>query len=186
MGKINLLTPIRYVKGVGKKRAEILKKEGIETVEDILYYFPFRYEDRSKISLSFEGKDGEKIFTKGKILALHSYTTFRKRINIIEARIDTGNSLFSALWFNQPFFLPNLKKGKIYSFYGKIKLDRRKGCVMDNPDFKIIEKENSEVKIMPIYERIKNISQKIIRNLIDEVFKSGTVIKENLPEFILK
>lgn len=184
MGSLNLFTPIRYVKGVGKKRSEILKREGIEYVKDILYYFPFRYEDRREKVLSFQGSEGKKIFTSGKIISLHSFTTFRKRVNIIEALVDTGVSKFRAIWFNQPFLLPNLKRGKNYSFYGKLKLSN-KGWVMENPDFKLSEGSEDE-GIIPIYERIKTISQKVIRNLIEEIFKSNVEIKENLPEFILK
>ncbi len=179
-------TPIRYVKGAGRKRAELLKKEGIETVRDLLYYFPFRYEDRREIFLSFEGKEGEKVLTMGNIIALNSFTTYRKRINIIEAKIDTSKSKFLAIWFNQPFLLSGLKKGKKYSFYGKVKFDNRKGWIMENPEFRIVEKETEETKIVPVYERIKWVSPKIIRKLIQGVFEKGVEINENLPSFILK
>lgn len=184
MGNLNLFTPIKYVKGVGKKRAEFLRREGIECVRDILYYFPFRYEDRRERVQSFEGLAGQKVFTSGKITSLHSFTTFRKRVNIIEALVDTGITRFRAIWFNQPFLLPNLKRGKSYSFYGKVKYSQ-KGWLMENPEFKILD--NSEKRgIIPVYERIRSISPKIIRNLIGEIFKSNIEIKENLPSFIIK
>lgn len=184
MGNLNLFTPIRYVKGVGKKRAETLKREGVESVKDILYYFPFRYEDRREKVLSFHSSEGKKIFTSGKIISLHSFTTFRKRVNIIEALVDTGVSKFRAIWFNQPFLLPNLKKGKNYSFYGKVKLSN-KGWVIENPEFKISD-DSERIGIVPVYERIKTISPRVIRNLIEEIFKNNVEIKENLPSFILK
>ncbi len=184
MGNLNLFTSIRYVKGVGKKRSEILKKEGIEYVKDILYYFPFRYEDKREKVLSFQGMEGKKVFTEGKIISLHSFTTFRKRVNIIEALVDTGVSRFRAIWFNQPFLLPSLKKGKIYSFFGKLKLTS-KGWVIENPDFKLSE-GSEKGGIIPVYERIKSISPKIIRTIIEEIFKNNVEIKENLPGFIFK
>lgn len=184
MGNLNLFTPIKYVKGVGKKRGEILKREGIEYVKDILYYFPFRYEDRREKVLSFNGMEGKKVFTKGKIISLQSFTTFRKRVNIIETLVDTGESRFRAIWFNQPFLLPSLKKGKDYSFFGRIKLTN-KGWVMENPEFKLSECVEGE-GIIPVYERIKSISPKIIRSLIEEIFRNNVEIKENLPNFILK
>jgi len=184
MGNLNLFTPVRFVKGVGKKRAEIFKREGIEFVKDLLYYFPFRYEDRRERVKSFEGLVGQKVFTTGKITSLHSFTTFRKRVNIIEALVDTGTTKFRAIWFNQPFLLPNLKKGKNYSFYGKIKLNQ-KGWVMENPEFRISD-DSERTGIIPVYERIKSISPKIIRNIIEEIFKNNVEIKENLPYFLIK
>jgi ATP-dependent DNA helicase RecG len=184
MGNLNLFTPLRFVKGVGKKRAEILKREGIEFVKDLLYYFPFRYEDRRERVKSFEGLVAQKVFTTGKITSLHSFTTFRKRVNIIEALVDTGVTKFRAVWFNQPFLLPNLKKGKSYSFYGRIKLNQ-KGWVMENPEFRISD-DSERTGIIPVYERIRSISPKIIRNLIEEIFKNNVEIKENLPYFLIK
>lgn len=184
MGNLNLLTPIKYLKGVGKKRAEVLRREGIERVKDILYYFPFRYEDRREIVQSFEGLAGQKVFTSGKLISLHSFTTFKKRVNIIEALVDTGTTRFRAIWFNQPFLLPNLKRGNTYSFYGRIKYSQ-KGWLMENPEFKILD--NSErMGIIPVYERIRSISPKIIRSIIEEIFRNKIEIKENLPHFILK
>ncbi len=184
MGSLNLFTSIRYVKGVGKKRAEIFRREGIEIVKDIIYYFPFRYEDRREKILSFNGFEGKKVFTSGRIISLHSFTTFRKRVNIIEAIVDTGMSKFRAIWFNQPFLLPNLKKGKSYSFYGKIKYSK-KGWIMENPDFKICD-DSERTGIVPVYERVRSISPKIIRNIIEEIFKRNVEINENLPFSILK
>ena len=108
--KRDLTVPIRYVKGVGPKKTEILSKVNIETIQDIFYYLPYRYEDRSNF-VSVSNLEVQSTATvKGEIKALDSFRT-RKGVDVFQVKVDDGTGVIYAVWFNQSyiskFFMKN-------------------------------------------------------------------------------
>lgn len=94
--------PIQYLKGVGPKKANLLKKIGIETVKEALYYLPSQYEDRRNKKSIFEIKPGEIITAEGSVVQINEIRT-KTNLSIIEAIISDGTGFLKAKWFNQNY-----------------------------------------------------------------------------------
>jgi len=99
--------PVQYLKGVGPKRSETLRRLGIHTIYDMLYYFPRDYKDRTRIQKISEAKLGGEITIQGKALGVNSRVA-RNRMHILEVFVGDETGTVAATWFNQPFLA---KKG---------------------------------------------------------------------------
>ena len=94
---ITLSTDVKYTKGVGPKRASLLNKSGIFTVEDLLYYLPFRYEDRRNFLPIAELNPNQEATVSGKILYCGLKSTHRKNFKIFQMIIDDGSFALKAV-----------------------------------------------------------------------------------------
>ncbi|HOU16973.1 MAG TPA: DNA helicase RecG, partial [Candidatus Marinimicrobia bacterium] len=101
-------TPITYVKGVGPKRAEVLAKVGINTLKDLLYYFPRRYLDRSTITEIAQLKVGMDATVVGKIISQNLVRRYRRPFFQVE--ISDGSGIMTAVWFNGINYIKNAFK----------------------------------------------------------------------------
>ena len=113
---------IKYVKGVGPNRAELLNKLGIYTLEDLITYYPRTYEDRSKPVKIAEVQDGEEVLIEGIATARVSEIRTRNRkmtIYKLIVRDETGSCTIT--WFNQSYLRNMFKTGEIISFLAKLK-----------------------------------------------------------------
>ncbi|MFQ6082927.1 MAG: ATP-dependent DNA helicase RecG [Candidatus Aminicenantia bacterium] len=183
--KLSFFFTVENIKGIGQKRAVLLKKSGIFNVEDLLYYFPFRYEDRRRIWKIADLETNQNAAVKGKIVARNSSISPRKRIHILKAVMTDGENKLGLIWFNQPFLAKLIKKGEEIVVYGqpKIGASPKVKWIMDNPQFEILNKkeENLSVgRIIPIYQRIGRFSGKMIRKIISNLIPLIS-IPENLP-----
>lgn len=104
MNGLNL--PIQYLKGVGPKKANLLKKLGIQTVKDALYYLPSQYEDRRNKKNIFDIKPGEIVTVEGHIVQINEIKT-KTNLSIIEAIISDATGYLRAKWFNQLYLKKN-------------------------------------------------------------------------------
>jgi ATP-dependent DNA helicase RecG len=105
---------------VGKKIGASLKRLGLITVEDLLYYFPFRYEDFSKTFIIDELEEGHQVTIKGTIETIASKRSPRKRMIITEAIVADESGRLRVTWFGQPFISKVLKAGDVVYLSGKI------------------------------------------------------------------
>ena len=119
--KILPSTPVRYFKGVGPKRGELLARIGIRTVEDLLYYLPARYEDRSNPTPIKDIKMGEYQTVQGEVVSLSSRVA-RSGMPVFQAALSDGTGFIHAVWFNQPYLKDYFKKGDRVVLYGKAEL----------------------------------------------------------------
>lgn len=173
-------TSIQYLKGVGPKKAKIFNKAGIWTIEDLLYYFPRRYEDRAKFVRVSELKEGDTRTIKVQILARGQRQSWRKRrFSILELAVGDDTGRISCVWFNQPYLKEYFKVGVTLILYGKVE---RYGSrlQMTAPEFEIISDEADESlsigRIVPVYSLLQGVSQRGLRGFI----------KETLDEYLPK
>ncbi len=156
--------PVRYVKGVGPARAEILKRLGIETVEDLLYHFPRRYEDRSKFKSISQVKVGEYETVKGEILTLGGHRTGKGK-SIFKLALGDETGVIYAVWFNQPYMKNWFKPGDKVILYGKV--ERYKDIQITSPELEVIKEEGGETihtgRIVPIYPLTEGLSSRGLR-----------------------
>jgi len=183
--KQDATTDIRYLKGVGPKRSDILKKLGINTVEDLLYYLPRRYEDRSNFTLIKDLKVGEFQTIKGGVLTSGVHRT-KRGINIFQLALGDKTGVIYCIWFNQPFLKNFFKNGQEIIMYGKVeKYDKRK---IYHPEYEIVKEDADSLnmgKIVPVYPLTGEVSQRYMRFLTHEAISHFAFsIKETLPSNI--
>ena len=111
---------IQYIKGVGPKRASKLKKLNIHTIEDLLYFVPREYEDRTNFKYIAQCKEGEKASLKVRICGYPTKLRPRKSLNILKIPVQDETGMAYLVWFNQNYVLKQLSLGDIIVVYGKI------------------------------------------------------------------
>ncbi|MFH0772223.1 MAG: ATP-dependent DNA helicase RecG [Candidatus Omnitrophota bacterium] len=178
----------RYVKGVGPVKAETLKKLEIETVDDLLYHFPRRYEDRSKFKPISQVKVGEYQTIKGEILTIGGHRAGKGR-TIFKAAVGDNTGIIYAVWFNQPYMKKWLKNGDKIILYGKV--ERYKDIQMNSPEFEIVNDEGAETihtgRIVPIYPLTEGVGQRSLRTAIKNALERySSYICDTLPFDMLK
>jgi ATP-dependent DNA helicase RecG len=185
-------TPVQYVKGVGPARAEMLGRLGIKTLEDILFYFPWRYEDRKNLKKICNLTYGNLETTVGEVVSSEVITTPKKKMKIFELSITDKTGVLKSKWFNQPFMKKYFKKGQKVILSGVVKGNPYSGIgmEMENPDFEIIGNEDKFIhtsRIVPVYKATEGISPKQLRTLMFNTVNSYSfLIKDYMPEEILK
>ncbi|MFH1858189.1 MAG: ATP-dependent DNA helicase RecG [Candidatus Omnitrophota bacterium] len=179
------VTLIRYVKGVGPKRAAHLSRLGIETVEDLLTTLPRRYEDRSSLAEIRSLRLGEVQTTVGTILSVRERKT-RKGLSIVEANVSDGTGALRGLWFNQPYLKYYFSAGQKVVLHGKVEQFHR--LQMNQPEHEIIESgEESSAslhvgRIVPIYPLTSEISQRWLRSIVHEaIIQYSPFLADALP-----
>ena len=182
-----LNTPIEKLSRVGNATARYLNSQGIFSVFDLIYNFPYRYEDYSRILDIKELKPEQTVTIRGKIIAIKNRRSFRKRMYITEARIEDITDSVKVVWFNQPFLTKNLKERDEVFISGKVESDNLLGLQFVSPIYEKINgsKSLNTAKIVPIYSLSGNLTLKQLRFLANQALNSIKLIKEFLPEFIL-
>jgi len=161
---------IQFLKGVGPNRAVKLNKLGIYTVEDLLNYFPTKYEDRRIIKNINELNDEKKALLKVKIYDRPIKSRVRKNMTIIKAVALDETGFIDLVFFNQDHLFDKLNLNDLYYVFGAVKIAFGK-FEMTNPEIENINKDNKAGKIMPIYGLTNNLTNneltKIIKNTLE-------------------
>ena len=181
---VDLEMDLRFLKGVGPARIEILNKLGLFTLNDIINYFPREHEDRGCYKSIYELQDGETAAIRVVITSNVSETRVRRNMAIYKviAKDETGNIILT--WFNQPYIKKQLRVGGEYSFYGKVKNTLGR-IEMQSPVFDAGDKSKNTGKIIPIYPLTAGITQNVFRGIVETAVKSvqGNLV-DSLPEWI--
>lgn len=163
-------TSIQYLKGIGPKRAKVFAASGINTVEDLLYYFPRRYEDRTNFVTISKLKPGEIQTIKARVYALGQHDSWRRRrFNITEVAVEDDTGKVFCVWFNQPYLKEYLKPGTGVILYGKTEFYRAR-LQMSNPEFEIITDDADAQlnigRLVPVYSLPEGFTQRGLRRLV--------------------
>src|SRR5690242_20274745 len=119
---LQLSSPVQYVKGVGPRIAEILVEKGISTVEDLLYYLPFRYEDRINPRTIGQLKPGEMASVIAEVRGSGLFST--RRMPIFQMTAGQGTQTIKCMWFNGRYLQGKFQPGQMVALYGKVESDR--------------------------------------------------------------
>ncbi|UCF87101.1 MAG: ATP-dependent DNA helicase RecG [Nitrospiraceae bacterium] len=195
-------TSVRYIKGVGPRRAQLLERIGIKTREDILSYFPWRYEDRKTLKKIRDLIFGDVETTVGKVITTELITTRRRGMKIFTASISDDSGFLTCKWFNQPYLERYFKKGQEVIVNGLVKgrpflgsdFNRggfQHGLEMENPDFELCENEDKLIhtsRIVPVYKATEGLTVKQMRTLMFNAIHSdpSQSIRDFMPGDILK
>jgi len=161
-----LQTPLRYLQGIGPKRAEQLAGIGLLTVEDLLYHLPFRYEDRRRIKKIAAAVVGQEESFVGRLVALQKRFNPRRRAQMLTGRLADDSSVIGLVWYRAPGFLANrLTAGQILLVHGKVESGAGSERRIAHPEFEVLEAEDAAdlAKIVPVYLRPAGVSLTLMR-----------------------
>ena len=190
-------TPVQFVKGIGPRLAEILAAKGILSVDDLLHYLPFRYEDRLNPRSIAELRPGEMATVIAEVRTSGLFRT--RRMPIFQMTAGQGRTRLRCLWFNATYLKDKFQPGQMVALYGRVQ-DSRGELELVQPQFEILgdaegdaeqkAAESLEVgRIVPIYESAgqgrltPRWFRRIIRKALDDFTPEGT---EAIPSAVRK
>ena len=174
---------LTVLQGIGPRHAETLGKLGLQTLGDMLYYYPRRYDDYSQLKPIKDLFYGEQVTVIGTIQSVHSRPIRGGKATIIETIISDGTAGLRLSFFNQPWLANRFKPGDAISVSGKV--DQYLGrLVMNGPDWESVEVESLHTnRIVPVYSLTERITQKWLRNVMKQVVEYWAPrVVDALPE----
>jgi ATP-dependent DNA helicase RecG len=193
---LELSTPVQYVKGIGPRLSEILASKGLHTVDDLLHYLPFRYEDRLNPRGIAELRAGEMATVIAEVRTSGLFRT--RRMPIFQMTAGQGRARLKCTWFNATYLKDKFQPGQMVALYGRVE-DNRGELELLQPQFEIIgDGEEAEQKvaesleigrIVPIYESAGQgrLTSRWFRRIIHGVLENLTPeFPETIPAVVRK
>jgi ATP-dependent DNA helicase RecG len=190
-------TPVQFVKGIGPRLAEILSTKGLHTVDDLLHYLPFRYEDRLNPRGIAELRVGEMATVIAEVRTSGLFRT--RRMPIFQMTAGQGRTRLKCLWFNATYLKDKFQPGQVVALYGKVQEDRGE-LQLVQPQFEILGEpegdaeqkaaESLEIgRIVPIYESTGQgrLTSRWFRRIIRKALEDITPeLPEGIPSAVRK
>jgi ATP-dependent DNA helicase RecG len=181
----SLSTPVEQLTGVGSRYSDKLRHLGIETLQDLLLYFPRRYDDFSQVGQIGTLKIGDQVTIRGQIIEILTKRAMRRRMTITEALISDESGALRLVWFNQPYLTKTLQKGDHISVSGQVEYSRGGGIQITSPSYeKLTATPTHTGGLVPIYSETEGLSSKWLRALIKRYLNDARLLEEPLPSAI--
>jgi ATP-dependent DNA helicase RecG len=189
---LDFSTPLQFVKGIGPARAEMLAAKGLQTVSDLLYYAPFRYEDRRNVKPISQLAPGEKAAVLARVAGSQLSGFRRRSLGLFEATFHDGSGAnLIARWFHGERYADTLVSGARVALFGKVEFDRgQRSRLMVQPELEILSEDDEDDailhsgRIVPVYEAAGKISTRVFRKLIDRILKEAVLPEDALPQSV--
>lgn len=189
---LSFSTPLQYTKGIGPARAKVLAGKGLQTVEDLLFYMPFRYEDRSNLKPIRELAPGEMATVIGRVLTIHT-KTLRRGSKLVEVSVaDESGGSFTAKWFHGGWVAEAFRPGMLVALYGKVEVESySRTLAMVHPDHEVIDEDPVHAdaalhtgRIVPVYTAIGKVSTRLLRKYVYSVIEQLPPMRDALPKSV--
>jgi ATP-dependent DNA helicase RecG len=168
-----LQTPLQFLKGVGPRRAADLKRANLQTIEDLLYRFPFRYEDRAHVGRIADLRPGLTATIIGEVVTSSVRPTRRPGFRIFEMLVRDASGVAKVVYFNQPFMREVFHPGQQVVLFGKTELLGTHGIQIVNPQYEILSGSEAPDtidihmgRVVPVYEKIGSVKSKVQREIV--------------------
>ena len=180
---------LQYLKGVGPRRAADFAHAGLHTVEDLLYRFPLRYEDRSRMQSIASLRPGQTASIAGRVLTCGLRSTRRPGFKIFEALVADESGTLRVTWLNQPFLRDVFSSGQQVILFGHVEMRGHGGLQLTNPQYEFLDEDETETihtgRVVPVYEKAGSLTPKIQRRLVHDVLERLTEgLSDPLPETV--
>jgi len=184
---LTLDSKIEQVKRIGPRYLKKLHHLKINTVRDLFFHFPYRYDDFSAIIPISQLKEGQTATVQGEIIEIKNTRLFRRHLVLTEALAKDQGGTIKSVWFNQPYLAETLKKGKVVNLSGKL-VFRKKALCFSNPAYEVINKAETTHtgRLVPVYHETVGLTSRYLRYIIKPILYLGGQIKEFLPSQIKK
>ena len=184
---MDLKKDVKYVKGVGPNRVVLLNNLGINTLEDLITYYPRTYQDRSIAKDLKDCENGEEALVEvtpiNRMTEIYLRNSRGKKMYKLNVMDETARA--TAVWFNQSYLKTQFKVGEKYKLYGKIKNVGGK-ITISSPIFESAETQTKTGRIIPIYPLTYKLTQNTLRKIIENgLAEVKGQLEETLPEYIL-
>ena len=186
----NLKDNIQYIPGVGPKRAKLLQHLSINTVKDILFYFPRDYVNKIINKRIVDLKINDIARIKAKIISF-GYITHKYKRSSFQLIISDGWGYLTCIWFKTtPWLEKRFEIGKEIIVLGRLKYYHDRLCIV-HPDFEFVDSKAkgsfwTGQNYLPVYPLTEGLTNKIFRKIMFNIFTSEFNILETLPEYILE
>ena len=178
---MELTSPLDQIPKTTKPQIAALKKVGIETVRDLLFYFPYRYLDFSQVKTIKELKPDEPVSFKVTIKQIQSRFSFRSHINLAEGIVSDETGSLKVVWFNQGYLAKTLKAGDEVFLAGTPEYYNF-GLQLTNPLYeKVSDFPKHTARLVPVYHLTSGLYPKTLRNLIASVLPLANEVEDSLP-----
>ena len=191
---MDLATPVTYVKGVGPQRAEALAAKGIATAGDLLFYAPFRYEDRTNVKPLARLAPGEMASVIAVVDSIRTPRFRRGNLGMVEVVFQDGaGGRLLAKWFHAASYLAKiLEPGVRVALYGKVDFDTySRELSMMHPEYELLRGDDDEGdeslhtgRIVPVYEAAGKVSTRVLRSVLKRLTDALPPIPDPLPDDI--
>lgn len=185
-------TSVQFVKGIGPMKAALFKKIGVETVEDLLLYLPYRYEDRTRMKKVRELVPNEQQTFSGEVREFRNRMTPRRRVKIFELVVGDETGVVVCKWFNQPYLEKVFKTGQKVVLTGKPARNpyERFQVEFSPVSYEILSGEDDDLihhgRIVPVYHETQGLTSRMIRKLMKTLLEEERLFSgESLPTEIL-
>ena len=177
----DLNTDVRYIKGIGEKKAQALNKLGVFSLRDLVSFFPRKYEDRSSVKPIALTCEGENVCVEAMVADTPRLTRVRRGLDIVKLRAVDDSGALDITYFNMPYAKDNLHRGETYVFFGRIETSGpRRGMV--NPVFEKAEGERQVTgRIVPVYRVAAGLSQRVMQQAVRQGLDACL---EELPDIL--
>lgn len=178
---LRLDTPLSDLTKVGKMTSSRLKRLGLDTVEDLLFFLPTRYEDYSKITPLAEVHEGLETTVEGIVQLISAKRTSRKRMLLTQALLHDGDGYLRLIWFNQPYIAKQLEQGVEIRCSGKVDQDGS-GLVMRNPQYELADRPPVHTgRLLPVYPLTDGLTNKQLRFLQTQAAEAISEMVDWMP-----
>jgi len=187
---MDLSTSLTYLKGVGPGRAAMFEAKGLHTVEDLLSYFPFRYEDRSNMKTISQLAPGEMATVIAEVRSAKLAGLRRRDLGLFEAVFtDSSRATILGKWFHGKYLAGVLTPGQKVALFGKVEYDTFTGALsMLHPEIELLTGDEDEGpaalhvgRITPVYEAVAKISTRVLRTLIHNTLATLPGVADQIP-----
>src|SRR5580658_2194191 len=171
----------------------MLVTKGLETVEDLLHYFPFRYEDRSNLKAISQLAPGELATVIAEVRSAKVSGFRRRNLGLFEAEFtDSSRAILRGKWFHGAYLADRLTPGTRVALFGKIEFDSWRGDLqMMHPETEFLSGEDEDGdsalhvgRIVPVYEAAGRISTRVLRVLLHRILQEIPQLEDRLPETV--
>ncbi len=182
---LELNSDVRFLKGIGEKKAQALNKLGVFSLYDLISFFPRKYEDRSVYKPIALCQNGENVCVKALVANVPSLARIRRGMDIVKLKAVDESAMMDITFFNRSYVKNQLSQGESYVFYGKVEVSG-KHISMVNPLFEREEGERRITgKIFPVYKLSSGLNQSVvsggIRQALDNCLEE---IPDVLPDTV--
>ncbi len=184
---IRLETELAKINGIGQKFIDKLDKLKIKTVKDLLWHFPFRYDDFSTVAKIADLKVNQAATVRAVVKKISTRRSWKKKIVIVEAVVADETGGIKAIWFNQPFIAKALIPGRRVNFAGKVAVSNDE-MFLQSPTYELFQNTTETMHtagLIPVYPETRGLTSKGIRFLTGALLKNMEAIPDFIPEEVL-
>ena len=181
-------TPLRFLRGVGPRRAEQLAEAGLATVDDLLFLLPRRYEDRREVLSPADVPGPGSHTVRGRLHELRLIRTRRRNFAIVRARVTDERGFLAVTWFNQPYLLQRFGEGEEVVLHGKVRMSEGALLELVNPSAERAGEPRVTGRVVPVYPSAGGLGSAAVARLMDQALPvlDSDPPPERLPDELLR